>query len=41
MVCIISVAERSPEAVEKHFNSVVEDQKQDFLDFLFDRDVAP
>lgn len=35
-----SLITKARTAVEKHFNSVVEDQKQDFLDFLFDRDVA-
>ena len=32
--------ETDTKAVEKHFNSVLEDQKQDYLDFLFDRDVV-
>ena len=38
---LLMTPKRCGEAVEKHFNSVVEDQKQDYLDFLFDRDVAP
>mgnify|MGYP002803531317 CR=1 FL=1 len=35
-----SIIGKARMAVEKHFNSVLEDQKQDYLDFLFDRDVA-
>lgn len=29
-----------PQAIEKQFNSVTDEEKRDYLDVLFDRDVA-